>query len=602
MGKVKFHTSFDALIHELSTVALHLPPIFGNFRPVVDNLVVANYYTLRHITLQLNQRLKSWSVREIFSQNKNELIIAFEAPGNQGEQSGLAFLTVRCEPSENCIFLMDSFARARRNSIDLLQRAVNSIVSSVSIHSSDRQISILLDSGLRLVVQMFGSKANVLLVGQDDVITDSFLKSKEVIGQSLSSREDREALPDRALFSAQLKGLGEMSVGVAMKKFFPRFGGLLLEELFHRAVVARSETVDRLSEDEIQRLFQAGADLISELEVNCKPSIYYDGEKAVAFSIIDLHHCRQYEKQEFDTISEAIRHFLGTTKSLDHTVRERTRLQQGLKKELERISRTLMKITEETETADRAGEYETMGRLLKSHLHEIQKGSREVILENTLEDPGNQVRIPLDKNLSPAKNADRYFEKAKKTRAAAVEKNRQKSKLTEEQTVLRGLLGKSDQLSTGEDIRAFITENQTILRALGLVKSTASGKPAPEVPFRVFKVAGDFTVWAGKSGENNDLLSTRHTKPKDLWFHARAVGGSHVVLKFGTGKGEISKRAIEEAAAIAAYYSKMKNSKLAPVSVCEGKYVRKPKGAPAGTVTIEREKVIFVEPRLPKNE
>jgi len=71
------------------------------------------------------------------------------------------------------------------------------------------------------------------------------------------------------------------------------------------------------------------------------------------------------------------------------------------------------------------------------------------------------------------------------------------------------------------------------------------------------------------------------------------------VLKFGTGKGEISKRAIDEAAAIAAFYSKMKNSKLVPVSMCEGKYVRKPKGAPAGTVTIDREKVVFVEPRLP---
>ena len=112
-------------------------------------------------------------------------------------------------------------------------------------------------------------------------------------------------------------------------------------------------------------------------------------------------------------------------------------------------------------------------------------------------------------------------------------------------------------------------------------------------------MAGGFQVWAGKSGENNDLLSTRYTKHNDLWFHARAVGGSHVVLKMGTGKGEVSKHAMEQAAAIAAYYSKMKGGKLVPVSMCEGKYVRKPRGAPPGTVRIEREKTLFVEPRLP---
>ena len=70
-------------------------------------------------------------------------------------------------------------------------------------------------------------------------------------------------------------------------------------------------------------------------------------------------------------------------------------------------------------------------------------------------------------------------------------------------------------------------------------------------------------------------------------------------LKVGTVKGEVSKQAIEQAAAIAAYYSKMKKSKLVPVTMCEGKYVRKPKGVPAGTVTVEREKTIYAEPGLP---
>jgi predicted ribosome quality control (RQC) complex YloA/Tae2 family protein len=74
------------------------------------------------------------------------------------------------------------------------------------------------------------------------------------------------------------------------------------------------------------------------------------------------------------------------------------------------------------------------------------------------------------------------------------------------------------------------------------------------------------------------------------------------VLKVGTGKGEPSRQAMESAAAIAAYYSKMKNSRMVPVAMTQKKYVRKPRGVPAGTVTIEREKVFFVEPGLPQQE
>jgi len=106
-------------------------------------------------------------------------------------------------------------------------------------------------------------------------------------------------------------------------------------------------------------------------------------------------------------------------------------------------------------------------------------------------------------------------------------------------------------------------------------------------------------VWAGKNSANNDLLTLRYAKPDDLWFHARGAGGSHVVLKVGTGKGEPGKKAREQAAGIAAYYSKMKNASMVPVAMTEKRYVRKPKGSQAGTVVIEREKVIFAAPALP---
>ena len=118
--------------------------------------------------------------------------------------------------------------------------------------------------------------------------------------------------------------------------------------------------------------------------------------------------------------------------------------------------------------------------------------------------------------------------------------------------------------------------------------------------FRIFVVAGGFEVWVGKNSANNDLLTTKYSKPHDIWFHARGASGSHTVLKTSRNKSP-SKEVIYQAARIAAYYSKMRKATNVPVAYCERKYVRKPKGAPAGTVTLEREKVVFVEPRLPAN-
>ena len=160
------------------------------------------------------------------------------------------------------------------------------------------------------------------------------------------------------------------------------------------------------------------------------------------------------------------------------------------------------------------------------------------------------------------------------------------------------MLDEAAELQTPEMIAQFQLFREKELALFGIA-DTSPGRQLP--PFRIFTVEGGFQVLAGKSSENNDLLTLKHAKPDDLWFHARGSSGSHVVLKMGSAKGEPSKRAIQQAASIAAYYSKMKNASMIPVVMTEKKYVRKPKGVAAGTVVIEREKVLFVEAELPSD-
>ena len=114
-----------------------------------------------------------------------------------------------------------------------------------------------------------------------------------------------------------------------------------------------------------------------------------------------------------------------------------------------------------------------------------------------------------------------------------------------------------------------------------------------------YTVHGGYEVWVGRNARQNDTLTLRHARKEDLWLHARGVPGSHVVLRRPNRNVPADRRAVEEAAAIAAYWSDARTSRLAPVQVTERKYVRKPKGSPPGAVIVTHEDVVLVEPGLP---
>jgi predicted ribosome quality control (RQC) complex YloA/Tae2 family protein len=114
--------------------------------------------------------------------------------------------------------------------------------------------------------------------------------------------------------------------------------------------------------------------------------------------------------------------------------------------------------------------------------------------------------------------------------------------------------------------------------------------------FRRFQVEG-FEILVGRNAANNDLLTQRHAYKEDLWLHARDVAGSHVVIKYQAGK-KFPVSVIERAAQLAAYFSKRKNESLCPVIYTPKKFVRKLKGAAQGSVKIEREQVLMVQPSL----
>ncbi len=552
-----------------------------------------NYYTLRCITRELEQTLSGTRIGAIFSQNRNELVVAFE--------KGPA-LIISCEPSANFLSLRSSFARAKKNSIDVFPSLTGATVQEFSIAPADREIDLRLQEDRHLLVQLFGSRANVILTDDRRRAAGSFLHPGDLKDEVIPLPQDKAILPDSLdELDSRLHSVGHLPALSVLKKIYPLFGTLIMREMLFRAGIREDSAAVEISADLSKVLFETGRTLDRELRDLPKPRIYSRESSPSTFSIIGLSHLTSHDVREFDSIHTAVQTFISTTFSRKSLLQEKDLVIRSLQKERDHIERTLAKMARDAEGIDRASTYELYGKVLLAHATELHKGMKTASLPNLFSPNKDSLEIPLDPHLTPSRNAERYFDKAKKARHAREEQADRKQIYHEHYERIQRLLDHADPIQTRDQWTEFVEAQRENLENLGIIRKRKE-EPGEQVPFRTFVVEGGFQVWAGKNSQNNDLLTMKHSRPRDLWFHARGGSGSHVILRAGTGKGDISKRAVQQAASIAAYYSKLKNSRLVPVAMTERKYVRKPKGAPVGTVTIEREKILMVEPRLPEEK
>jgi predicted ribosome quality control (RQC) complex YloA/Tae2 family protein len=589
--------SFHLFLHNLSTSNCSFVGKNSIFQYIVDNAMLNNYFTLRCLSLDLNSRLRRRRVTEAFSQTKDTAVITFQDVPES--------LIVSCRSDLNALFLHPRYSRAKANTANVLTSCRDKVILSVSIDPGDRIVTMTFDDNLTLRAHFFGTMANVFLVDKENLVVDAFRNGKKFAG---TAYETRSVTPP-AGFSA-LRNVFKLSpsssLDEVLKKAFPHLGSIIVNEILFRSHLSPTLTATQLDEHDVQRLDRVLEALAVELS-DPRPRIYWrattphtkrngNGHRAVEpsnqFSIITLEHLDGYDEQVFENIHDAIRAFISRRRSAIDLTSRKAVLLASLGQHLQRTQRAVHALQRDFSNHDRSNQSEQLGTLLMAHLNDIHKGLRVAMID----DGGTEVEVPLDPSLTPLENAQRYFSKAKRSRQAREGAGKRLEQLKSKTLIAESLHSALSAVTSMEELKQFMNDHEAELDQFGIGKRSVAGA----LPlFRTFTVDGGFEVLAGKSSRNNDLLTLKHTKPNDLWFHARGSSGSHVVLKVGSGRGEPSKKAKEQAASIAAYYSKMRNAKLVPVAMTERKYVRKPRGSPPGTVVLEREKVIFAAPALP---
>lgn len=273
---------------------------------------------------------------------------------------------------------------------------------------------------------------------------------------------------------------------------------------------------------------------------------------------------------------------------INHRARELIKMLNKL------IERTARKISLQKEELKRCEEKETLklyGELIVANLYRLTKGTSFYEVENYY-DNCNIIKIPCNPALSPAENQKKYYKDYRKAQTAEKLLVGLIKQGEEELVYLESVLDELSRADTDTEISLIRLE----LSQAGYIKNTKAKKQKPpkELPPYEFMTSDGFRVLVGRNNIQNDRLSLKTARKTDMWLHTQKTPGSHIII-CGDDK-EISDLAIEEAAVIAATYSKAKDSSLVPVDYTRVKQLKKPVGSKAGMVIYHEYYTIIVNP------
>jgi len=459
---------------------------------------------------------------------------------------------------------------------------------------------------LTLVCEIMGRFSNVILVNEHGRIVDSLRRVDEDISRvrlvlpameyTAPPREPRICLTDTD-DDAIRRALSGMQTGALAKVLIRLFEGIspivarewefftgkgdpvtlpLSDEQMSRFLFAVHQTQAALAEPE-KRVY---------MTLRTKDGILKD------FSFIRI---SQYGacmiSSEYPTASQALDAFYAT-RDRDNRLRQRANdLFRFLANTSERITKRVANQQQELLECEGMEENRRCGDLISANLYRIQRGDSSAKVEDFYQESAPTVTIPLDVRLTPAQNAQQYYKKyrkactAKKKLTELIEKGKQEAEYIDS---IFEALTRAECDSDIAQLRLELIE-QGYLRA----NKKAEKPPKPMQPMH-FVSSDGLDIYVGRNNKQNDQLTLKFAEKSDIWLHTQLVHGAHVILVTnGTSPPD---RSVEEAAMLAAYYSKGRDSAQVKVDYCPAKFVKKPVGARPGMVIYTNYQTAFLTP------
>jgi predicted ribosome quality control (RQC) complex YloA/Tae2 family protein len=317
---------------------------------------------------------------------------------------------------------------------------------------------------------------------------------------------------------------------------------------------------------------------------------YYDEASVKDFYCTNLYQFKEYNQKTYISPSELIEEFYFQKDKTDRLNAKSADLQKIINTNIDRCNKKLDILNKTLKECEERDHYRIWGELITANIYSIKKGDRNIKVLNYYADEEEFVEIKLDENKTPSENIQAYYKKYNKLKKSAEMAEIQIKATEQELDYLQSVLTNIKNVETYEEIdeiRREVTETGYIKFKKEDKKKIKTSKP------HHFLSSDGVHIYVGKNNIQNDLLTLKFADKQDIWLHTKNIPGSHVIIK---GVGKVSDKTLEEAATLAAFYSKAKESTKVPVDYTEVKNVKKPSGSKPGMVIYSTNKTIYANP------
>ena len=570
---------------------------------------------LNSIKDDLFKKLIGGRIDKIYQPDKNEIIISVR---NAGENYKLLITSVsscprvqltnvtRKNPEQPPMFCMlmrkhltGSYLR------DIKQIDFDRIIEITFECKDELQTTV----NKSLIIEIMGKHSNIIFMNTDTKIIIDAIKR---VAENVSSL--RQIYPGLTYISPPLP-LKINPLNATKQEFFDAFNkvndGMYIFDFIYKTFTGMSPFISReicfvsklnestyigeLSSNDIENVWNSFNKIINKIKNKEYSYNVYLNEaiKVYDFYCIDLEYLKSSQNKTFDNPSDLLDTYYYDMDNKNKINQKVSNLIKSITTKLERDKKKVEKQHNELLSAEDREKYKIYGELIIANLHKEPENNKITVL-NYYDPEQKEITIPLDPKLNLKQNSQKFFKRYGKLKNAEEELQKFIEVTNDEINYLENILFSIEECQTSDDLEDIYIELTTegFIKRKGKIKKAKEYKPE----FLTYISSQGHEIMVGKNNLQNDLLTFKIGKKEDYWFHAKNIPGSHVIIR--TNGDELLDEEYVEAARLAAYYSKSKNSSSVEVDYTKKSNVKKPANAKPGFVIYETNYSMLVEPDI----
>lgn len=561
--------------------------------------------TLKALQLEIEKKIAGGKITRIFQPEKRVVTIEIRNHGRNyrlflSADAAHPGLHLTSRPYQNPVQAPDFCMLLRKH----LQY---SILTQLNQWGMDRILELHLqgrDGQPRsLILEIMGRHSNLILLQQGMIlgsiknVTAKISRYRQILpGLPYEKPPAQEKMDPCTIHPQDVEEflVGEKKAFRLLLDNLQGFGPLSSQELLLRSGIHPQKTAAAITPAERSLFVQVFTHFQTRVkEGDFRPSILLDPEdRILAFSALTLTESPGRRRREFSSLSLLFDYYYQEKIQREQLAALAESLSTIINNHYQKGKKRLMDLRQDLKKGQMAHEVKAKGDIITANIYRIQKGLTEIRLPD-LTDPAQEVTIPLNPALRAAENAQKYYRRYQKLKKSCRHLQKEIRKLENELKYLSQVQVSIEQAQEKEDLHTIKEE----LEEEGYMKKS-SKKAAPQKQRTTppsFRSSQGYQIFVGRNNRENDYLTMKLAGREDIWLHVKDLAGSHVIIK-RENQDPVPERTLEEAAILAAIYSRGHLSSKVPVDYTLVKHVQKPKEARPGMVYYKEYKTIQVTP------